>query len=476
MLRVATCWDDGVVDDIRLVALCRRYHVPATFNLGAGLFQHERTVYWHDRGKPVARLARDEVRVVYEGFDVANHGYLHQRLTEISPDAQLVEVMVGRAELEALLGREVLGYCYAYGANDATAREAVRAAGHLYGRTVEDSDAVVPPADAMQLDPSRHFLADDFWEEYERQRALGGVFYFWGHSYELRDEADWADVEDIFARISSDPNAGWCRVVDLLGGAPHREGEVDVDELVADLRALGPYVDYDVVPHRLTAAVADAERRGGPAAANQLLHQVRSAACATRPEHPGVKVPDAMLAELDAELARIRDDTEPPSGLDEIALRDLAYGLGRMLPVGLTDIEVRASPPGEVCEAPCIQWHMSVRRAGMFGRAAWWDAYERMAECAAGNQQIGGAFASSWFYDPELERVTPHLAHLRADLEAAGAELHELPTDALTTELALMTSTRRRALYANGEYVPRKYLVFWPRDRLIQAKRPADLR
>ena len=51
-----------------------------------------------------------------------------------------------------------------------------------------------------------------FWTRYERARAVDGVFLFWGHSYELINEAMWADLEEKIARISADPKTEWVRI------------------------------------------------------------------------------------------------------------------------------------------------------------------------------------------------------------------------------------------------------------------------
>ena len=37
MLKVVQCWDDGVINDIRLTDLLRRWGAKATFNLNPGL-------------------------------------------------------------------------------------------------------------------------------------------------------------------------------------------------------------------------------------------------------------------------------------------------------------------------------------------------------------------------------------------------------------------------------------------------------
>ena len=42
MVKVATCWDDGVLNDIRLADIFRKYNAKATFNLNPGLMGEKR--------------------------------------------------------------------------------------------------------------------------------------------------------------------------------------------------------------------------------------------------------------------------------------------------------------------------------------------------------------------------------------------------------------------------------------------------
>jgi hypothetical protein len=85
----------------------------------------------------------------------------------------------------------------------------------VYARTVKNVAQPFPPEDAMAFHPNCHFLAVDFWDRYEKARE-GGVFYFWGHSYELINEGMWAAFDAQTARISADPAARWADVVDLF--------------------------------------------------------------------------------------------------------------------------------------------------------------------------------------------------------------------------------------------------------------------
>jgi hypothetical protein len=67
-MRVVQSWDDGVVDDVRLTELLRRYQPTATFNLNPGLHQRQRSFSWRYGDKEVWRLGVDELVEVYAGF------------------------------------------------------------------------------------------------------------------------------------------------------------------------------------------------------------------------------------------------------------------------------------------------------------------------------------------------------------------------------------------------------------------------
>jgi len=81
------------------------------------------------------------------------------------------------------------------------------------------ADLAFPPADPMAFHPNCHFLLPDLWSRYEEARQCG-VFYFWGHSYEIISDAMWADFEKMIERISADPHARWGTVADLFAPTP----------------------------------------------------------------------------------------------------------------------------------------------------------------------------------------------------------------------------------------------------------------
>lgn len=215
LLTVVQCWDDGVTADVRLTEILRRHDAKATFNLNAGLHETHRKPHWIYQGTEVVRLGWDEMRDVYAGFAIANHSLTHACLDEMTEQAARREIVEGKDRLEQFFGQRVPGFVYPFGRYNDSVKNAVREAGHVYARTADTSDRPFPPHDAMALHPSCHFLAPDFRARYEAARP-GGVFYFWGHAYEMTTEAMWTAFEETIAGISADPAARWGIVSELF--------------------------------------------------------------------------------------------------------------------------------------------------------------------------------------------------------------------------------------------------------------------
>ena len=70
--------------------------------------------------------------------------------------------------------------------------------------------------DTMALHSNCHFMNRDFYKIYEKAKECG-VFYFWGHSYEMLEyDRHWEQFEMKLQYISEDPDAEWANVVDIV--------------------------------------------------------------------------------------------------------------------------------------------------------------------------------------------------------------------------------------------------------------------
>lgn len=68
-MRIMQCWDDGDVDDIRLVGILRKHGARATFNINPGGWKSERRVAHRYKGEyTVYRLTLDECHFLASNF------------------------------------------------------------------------------------------------------------------------------------------------------------------------------------------------------------------------------------------------------------------------------------------------------------------------------------------------------------------------------------------------------------------------
>jgi peptidoglycan/xylan/chitin deacetylase (PgdA/CDA1 family) len=225
MLKVVQCWDDGVVSDIRLIELLRKYDSKATFNLNPGMHPDERDTSvwvepgfkeWSYKGFRCGKVGKNELLSIYKGFQVASHCWKHEGAGIVPDDQFLESALDARHFLEDLFQQECRGFAWPGGRYTPETCRLLREAGFAYGRTTRNSNDVTKVDDTMIFDPSCHFQDSLFWEKYEQAKQTG-VFYFWGHSYEMIDSPGlWQQLEQKLKYIHEDQNAGWADVIDIV--------------------------------------------------------------------------------------------------------------------------------------------------------------------------------------------------------------------------------------------------------------------
>ena len=217
-MRIMQCWDDGDVDDIRLVEILKKHGAKATFNICPGGAKSERRKAHDFGGKyDVYRLTLDEMPQVYDGFCIGGHTMTHPLLPKIDPELAYAELVDCKQFIEQHFGQVDCGMSYPCGQYDDAVKALVRKAGYLYSRTVGNVELRLNVDDPMALHTHCHFLAADFWEKFEAVKAIDGDFYFWGHTFELMsDDAGWQDLDRMIGRLTDDSATEWIDVRDLF--------------------------------------------------------------------------------------------------------------------------------------------------------------------------------------------------------------------------------------------------------------------
>ncbi|WP_269526155.1 polysaccharide deacetylase family protein [Coraliomargarita parva] len=223
-MKVVQCWDDGVNDDIRLIEILRKHGAKASFNLNPASHKAQREGGFNEKwGKTIQRLAKDELLAVYEGFTIANHSMSHPWPTRIPLEDWKSEVVDARKVLQDWFQQPIHGFVYPFGDCDQATADVVREAGHCYARTTKNATPCLPVEDPMFFHSDCHFHSEQFWELYEQAKASNcGLFYFWGHSYELCTEEQWQAMDDKIARITADPDVEWGELPDIFLGTELR--------------------------------------------------------------------------------------------------------------------------------------------------------------------------------------------------------------------------------------------------------------
>ena len=190
-------YDDGVIQDMRLVALLNKYGMKGTFNLNSGLYKPE------DEKSSNRRMTEKQVTELFAGgpHEVACHAYTHPSLAEIPVGVATYEVIKDREVLEAQFGTVIRGLAYPNGSISDTVVEALRSCGIAYARTVTSTEKFNLPTDWLRLPATCHHnnprlmeLAKSFVETPVKYGPK--LFYLWGHTYEFDDNDNWNVIEE----------------------------------------------------------------------------------------------------------------------------------------------------------------------------------------------------------------------------------------------------------------------------------------
>ena len=157
---VTFSFDDGVLQDVRLVELLNKYGLRGTFNINSGKFGVKDTIVRNGHEVCHDRISEADICRVYEGHEVAAHTLTHPNLTTVSDEVIAYEVEEDRKKLSALVGYEVVGMAYPGGGvnnNEHVADVVRRCSGARYARTTTSTYDFKPQEDLMRFNPTVYY-------------------------------------------------------------------------------------------------------------------------------------------------------------------------------------------------------------------------------------------------------------------------------------------------------------------------------
>lgn len=206
--RVATfSYDDGHINDERLINIFNTYKVKATFHLNGSNYLN-----LNDR-------EAEKLRKVYEGHEVSCHTLRHGWPGRMPFQSVVNEVLEDRRVLEKIFKYPVIGMSYPSGSYNSNAILAMKACGIVYSRTGKSTHNFFLPEDFMEWHPSCHHrdaipLCERFLNDIDSQWTHP-MLYIWGHSHELKTEDDWVHMEEILKMISNNDKIWYATNIEI---------------------------------------------------------------------------------------------------------------------------------------------------------------------------------------------------------------------------------------------------------------------
>ena len=173
--------------------------------------------------------------------------------------------------------------------------------------------------------------------------------------------------------------------------------------------------------------------------------------------------------------------------------RDLRLALGFTVPAGAEVVDFRCWLPKNFYRkkglkenlrclsfvmlrlggrGPLFRMHLDLRHLEEFNLLGRNRFFARIAELLEAMPGVRGLVGTSWFYDPQLETISPNLHYLRKVPMDGGAFLRIDGPGESHTQRATIRSRTRKKLYEEGKYLPVCATVVWPRkDILAWSKR-----
>ena len=202
-------YDDGRVEDRRLVEIFNRHGIKGTFNLNAGKL-----------GDPL-KVTPEEVPTLYAGHEVATHTLTHPTISRCPLVGVAEEILEDRKRLEAITGCPVRGHAYPNGSYNDEIIALFRSLGIAYGRVTATTSGYALPTDPMRWQATCHHNDPKLLElgrrlvVNDRKHHLH-LLYVWGHSYEFPHDNNWHVIEEFCATVGGKDDIWYATNIEII--------------------------------------------------------------------------------------------------------------------------------------------------------------------------------------------------------------------------------------------------------------------
>lgn len=213
---VTLSYDDGVIQDRKLLEILNHYGILATFNLNSGLFSQRK---FRD-GVDNSRLSEEEVRFLYQGHEIAAHTLYHPHLENLSYKEIKKEIKKDQKKLQKLFPQQngIYGFAYPFGTYNEDVLKVLKEVGICYARTVTSTYSFSLPRNFLLLNPTIHHndaRLDEVLEKFFVTEEELALFYLWGHSYEFANQNNFEIIERFAQKVSEKKDIYFATNIDV---------------------------------------------------------------------------------------------------------------------------------------------------------------------------------------------------------------------------------------------------------------------
>ncbi len=199
-------YDDGTIDDVKLIRLFDETKIVGTFNLNSGLLGT--TQIWPQKNADTLvykYLPKDSLLSIYINHEIAAHSATHMDFKNLEDDDILQEVETDIANLNKLTKRKIRSMAYPFGNSNQHIAELISNTGLTNARTVGNTYTFNLPDTFLLWRPTCHDskalgLLDSYLSLKSNKLT---VFLVWGHSWEFKDERRWNDINKFCTEIGN---------------------------------------------------------------------------------------------------------------------------------------------------------------------------------------------------------------------------------------------------------------------------------
>lgn len=207
-------YDDGVVQDKKLISIFDKYGAKCTFNLNYGVLGYKQIIKGPDQKEvDISKFDKEEIKDIYKNHEVGGHGLYHSSLISIGTPYAMHEIIEDKVNLEKLIDKQVKMFAYPFGHYNEKVVSLLRDAGYKGARTVEPTYSFDIPKDFLILNPTCHHndpklmkLAEDF---IEKPNFTPSLFFLWGHGYEFDHDDNYDVIENLLKYLFEYKDSIW---------------------------------------------------------------------------------------------------------------------------------------------------------------------------------------------------------------------------------------------------------------------------